>query len=272
MNLNDLFFELSNKVRYELLTVLSNKPLKHSELSLRLNIPKPEVTRHIKRLAKLDLIFKNTDNRFNITQFGKLVVENLGYYEFLIKFKNFINSHCLDFIPTPLKLQLGKLRNAKISSHTMENIEIWSQIIKKAKKYIWAITDQLQYSIIPIIQQKLTSHQLEIKSILDTKLLNRLVNTEEWEIYIEGPKPEVFEELYKLIGIPNNIRKLDDTKLSIIITESDAILFLSNDKGIDYSECLYTNDDPQFLDWAIKLFNHYWSLSKAIKMNEILPK
>ncbi len=272
MKINDIFFELANEFRYKLLKEIFNKPCRNSYLSKKLNLPGSEITRHLKRLAKYNLIIKKTDNKYYITKFGTLIVNDLKYFEFLTKFDNFLNTHNIEFIPQHIKMEMGKILNAKLLINTMENIELWSQIIKGAKNYIWAITDQLQYSIIPIIQQKITTQKLEIKSILGSNLLKKLVYTDEWEIYIKGPKPQIFQELYKLLKIPDNIRKINKIELSLIITESEGIIFFSNNKGIDYSECIYSKNDSDFIEWTTDLFKYFWDTADKMSIDEILPK
>jgi len=272
LKINDIFFELANEFRYKLLKEIFNKPCRNSYLSKKLNLPGSEITRHLKRLAKYNLIIKKTDNKYYITKFGTLIVNDLKYFEFLTKFDNFLNTHNIEFIPQHIKMEMGKILNAKLLINTMENIELWSQIIKGAKNYIWAITDQLQYSIIPIIQQKITTQKLEIKSILGSNLLKKLVYTDEWEIYIKGPKPQIFQELYKLLKIPDNIRKINKIELSLIITESEGIIFFSNNKGIDYSECIYSKNDPDFIEWTTDLFKYFWDTADKMSIDEILPK
>ncbi|MBD3229936.1 MAG: DUF1724 domain-containing protein [Candidatus Lokiarchaeota archaeon] len=272
MKVNDLFFELSNEDRYKLFRKINKKPLRHSDLKNILKIPGPEVSRHIKRLLKLKLIHKKLDQKFYPTNYGSFINENLDLFESGTKYINFINTHHIDAIPKELKKDLGLIKKSEFSNQTMFNIEHWSEIIKNAKDFIWAITDQFQASIIPIIQQKLSSQKLEIKSILGSDLLNKLVTTEDWEKKVKGKKPDVFQELFETIGLPENIRKLDLLKLSLTITESSIILFLTDDKGIDYSECIYSSSNKDFIRWGKKLFNYYWEKAEKIESDELLPK
>jgi len=245
-------------------------PYKHSELEKKLNLPGPEITRHIKRLLKYNLIKRNSDRTYFRTNFGKLINEGLDFFEFNVMFRDFIISHDIDAIPSELLLNLGILKNCKFLTKTMENIELWSSIIKDAESFIWSISEQAINTDLPMIQQKIINQNLEIRSILHVSLLKKYVQTEEWEIYVEGPKPEIFQDLSKKIGMPDCIRKTDEAKLVLLITESKAILFLSDKKKIDYSECLYAENNEIFIKWAKNLFEYYWKKAKLVTKEELL--
>ncbi|MHA1797392.1 MAG: hypothetical protein ACTSVY_02995 [Candidatus Helarchaeota archaeon] len=250
---------------------INKKKMSHSALKKKLNLPGPEITRHIKRLKNFKLIQKNLDGSYEATNFGRLIFNSLDYFEFNVKFIDFINSHDVEAIPSNLIPSLGMLKNCQILTKTMENIEIWSQMITEAKKIIYAITEQLRFSILPIIQQKLKHQNLEIKTILEKSLLDYFIEKDEWEKNVPGEIPEVVDFFHEKIGIPKNIRKMEDLKLSLIITEKKMILFLSSDRGIDYSECLYAENNPKIKEWAKNLFDYYWNQSEIVTMEELMP-
>jgi len=270
MIISELFFELSHEARYEIFREMNVNPYKHSELEKKLNLPGPEITRHIKRLLKYNLIEKNSDRTYFRTNFGKLINEGLDFFEFNVMFMDFINSHDIDAIPSELLLNLGILKNCKLLTKTMKNIELWYSIIKEAESFIWSIHEQAINTNLPMIQKKIFNQNLEIRSIIHVNLLKKYVQTEEWESYVEGPKPEIFQDLCKKIGIPDCLRKTDEAKLVLLITESKVILFLSNKKKIDYSECIYAKNNQDFIKWAKNLFESYWKKAKLVTKEELL--
>jgi predicted transcriptional regulator len=270
MKISKLFFELSHEARYNIFREINESPYKHSELEKKLDLPGPEITRHIKRLQKYNLIEKTPDRTYFRTNLGKLVNEGLDFFEFSVNFRDFINSHDIDAFPSELLLDLGILKNCSLLTKTMENIELWSTIIKNARSFIWSITEQAINTDLPMIQQKILNQNLDIKSIMHENLLKKYVQTEEWESYIEGPKPEIFRELSEKIGIPDCIRKIDKVKLVLLITESQVILFLSDKTKIDYSECIYSESNKGFIEWAKKLFEYYWQEAKRVNKKELL--
>jgi predicted transcriptional regulator len=199
-----------------------------------------------------------------------LINEGLDYFEVSVKFRDFFNSHEINAIPSELLLDLGILKNCSLLTKTMENIELWSRIIKDAEKFIWSISEQAINTDLPMIQGKIINQDLDIRSIMHESLLKKYVQTEEWESYIEGPKPEIFRELSKKIGMPDCIRKINNAMLVLLITESKVILFLSDKSKIDYSECIYAENHQDFINWAKILFECYWSEAKPVSEQELL--
>ena len=51
---------------------------------------------------------------------------------------------------------------------------------------------------------------------------------------------------------------------SLLVTDKGAILFLSREGKIDYSECLY-DENEIFLNWSKKLFDWYWKEGASIE-------
>jgi predicted transcriptional regulator len=270
MKVNDLFFELSHEVRYNIFRETCDQNYRHSDLEKEMDVPGPEITRHVKRLLKNKLIKKNQDKSYYRTHFGYLIDNALDYFEVNIRFRDFINSHEITAIPKHLLLDMGILKNCKIKTQTMENIELWSQIIRDAEEYIWSITEQALDTDLPVIQEKINNKKISIRSIMHDNLIKKYVQTEDWENYIEGPKPEVFKNLSNKIGIPESIRKLNNLKLVLLITESRVLIFFSDSKKIDYSECLLAENDTNITEWAKAIFEYYWQKADPISKAELL--
>jgi len=270
MKISKLFFELSHEARYNIFREMNESPYKHSELEKKFDLPGPEITRHIKRLQKYNLIKKTPDRTYFRTNLGKLVNESLDFFEFNVMFRDFINSHDIDAIPSELLLNLGVLKNCSFFTKTMENIELWSSIIKDAKRFIFSISEQAINTDLPMIQQKILSQNLDIRCIIHVSLLKKYIQTVEWERYIEGPKPEIFQKLSNKIGIPDCIRKTNNANIVLLITESKVILFLSDNTKIDYSECIYAENNQEVIKWAKNLFEYYWKKAQPVSKKELL--
>jgi len=69
---------------------------------------------------------------------------------------------------------------------------------------------------------------------------------------------------YQKINISRNIRMLKQIFLSLLVTDKGAILFLSREGKIDYSECLY-DENEIFIKWAKELFDSYWKEGASIE-------
>lgn len=259
MDLNELLFEFSNKERYNVLKSLYNENKRHSQLEKALNIPGSEISRHLKRLFKKNLISKSANNIYEVTNIGKIFLQIMNIFEASLYHKDFLNTHEITAIPVHLILQLGKLKSIEVSNKTLENIELWSNLVKNSENFIYAISDQFQNSLLPIIEKKIKDQSIKIKALVDKSLLKSYNIPIEWSKKFQDPI-----DFYKKLQIYQNIRILRKIDLSLIVTNKGAILFLSQDGCIDYSQCVIDNNES-FINWTTELFEWYWKKRKEFK-------
>ena len=255
MNLVELLIEFTNKGRYEVFKSLYKENKRHSQLEKELGIPGPEISRNLKRLCKKELI-KKVGDKYEITSTGKIFYQVLIILELSLKHKDFFNNHEIDAIPIELILKLGTLSTVNITGQTMKNVQIWSDLVKNSERFIMGISDQFQDSIIPILEKKINNLSLEIRALVEGKLLFDSVKV--------GQQFEDRHAFYEKIDAFRNVRVLDRAQISLLVTEKGSILFLSKDGAIDYSQCLFDTQES-FINWTIELFESYWIKGKDLK-------
>lgn len=261
MKVNDLFFELSHEGRYKVLKSISKKRSKHMHLEKELRLTGPEISRHLKRLQEAKLIQKTVQGDYQITSFGKLICSVTVFFENSLSLVDFINTHNFENIPLEILFQIICLSDIELGTKTMENIELWAELIKKSNRYIYAITDQLQTSVIPIAHKKVQSGtSFDIKAIIDRKLFEKFTKSE----YLT-PKAN---ELLKQIDFFNSVRLSEELDLSLIITDNGAIIFLRAGDSIDYSKCIFSKSED-FLKLTKKIFDLYWHKAIIIKPSNL---
>ncbi|MFW9818397.1 MAG: transcriptional regulator FilR1 domain-containing protein [Candidatus Thorarchaeota archaeon] len=259
MRINDLFFECSNEGRFEVFKSLYKEKKRHSELEKDLDIRGSEISRHLKRLIEKNLVKKSMGNKYAITNIGKLFLFILELFEVSLKYELFFNTHNIDIFPLNLILQLGNLKSIKISCGTMQNIELWSEMIKNSEKFIFAISDQFQDSILPAVERKINNSSIDIRALVDKNVL----------------RSKGYEKLhdrhafYQKINISQNIRILKQIEIVLLVTDKGAILFLGKEGKIDYSECLI-DENEIFIKWSKELFEWYWK--KGFNIEFIIRK
>ncbi|MFX1388896.1 MAG: helix-turn-helix transcriptional regulator [Promethearchaeota archaeon] len=257
MKINDLFFEFSNEGRFKVFQSLYKGSKKHSQLERELKIRGSEISRHIKRLVKKNLVVKTIDNNYTTTNIGNIFLDVLELFEVSLKFETFFNTHEISFIPIDFILRLGHLKSLKINSGTMQNIELWSELIKTTENYIFAISEQFQDSILPAVERKINNMDIEIRALVNENVLNS-------KGYERLQDRHAF---YQKINIAQNIRLLKEVLFSLLVTDKGAILFLSKQGKVDYSECLFDNSNI-FLKWSEDLFEWYWR--KGIEIEHLI--
>ncbi len=264
MKINDLFFELSHEGRYKIFMSIVQERKKHSYIENELSLTGPEVSRHLKRLTEEKLIEKTVDGYYQVTPFGRIISIGIPFFENSIEFVDFINSHNFESIPADIFLQIGSLKDLELRTTTMENIELWSSLITNSQQYIYAITDQLQKSAIPIIQKKVQAGiGLDLKAIIDRKLFEKFMKLENL--------PADANQLLKQMDIFNNVRIAEELNVSLIITELGAMIFLKSGKTFDYSQCIFSKSKG-FLNWIQRLFNLFWKNATVIKSSDLVLK
>lgn len=261
MKVNDLFFELSHGGRYSVLKSISKKKKKHMHLETELGLTGPEVSRHLKRLQEAKLIQKTVEGDYQITSFGKMICSVTPFFENSLSLVDFINTHNFENIPMEILFQIVCLSDIELGTKTMENIELWAELIKKSNEYIYAVTDQLQTSVIPITQKKVQSGTgFDIKAIIDRKLFEKFTRSE----YLT-PRAN---ELLKQIDFFNSVRLSEELNLSLMITDNGAMVFLRAGDSIDYSKCIFSRSED-FLKLTKKIFDLYWYKALIIKPSDL---
>src|SRR5271157_2346014 len=263
MQINELFFELSHEGRLNILKATSRGNKRHAQLVSELGLPGPEVSRHLARLQKMKLIQKGADGTYQLTGFGRLLSVLFPFLENGLNFVDFINSHDFSPIPLDILVQIGSLTDIELKTTTMENIELWSELVKTAKQFIYSITDQLQTSIIPIFIEEVRTRQApEIKAILDAELFRKYMKPE----YLP-PNATAF---VKEINFYDNVRVVDDLNISLTITDMGALIFLRAGNAIDYSQCIFGRSEA-FIKVTKKVFKLLWNRAKVISHLDLIP-
>lgn len=209
MRINDFFFEFSNEGRFEVFKTLYKGKKRHNQLEKELDIIGSEISRHLKRLMEKNLVKKTLDNKYTITNIGKMFLGILDIFEISLKYENYFNSHNINDFPLSFILQLGNLKTMRMNSGTMQNNELWSELIKNSKKFILAISDQFQDSILPLVERKINGLSIKIRALVDKNVLM----SKGYE------KLQDRHAFYEKINITENIRLLKQINFSLLVTD-----------------------------------------------------
>jgi len=258
LNLSEIFLEFSNQKRLDIFKSLNIKPKRHNELEKEINLPGSEISRHLKRLLKKKLIYKRNIN-YELTNMGKIFIQIMDIFEVSTKQREYINSHDISIIPIHLILQMGNLKSIETSNKTIHNIELWSNLVKNSEQFIYAISDQFQNSLLPIVEKKINDQSLDIRALVDKNLLKSYNIPDEWSKQFQDPIA-----FYKKLNIYENVRILKSINFSLVVCDKGSIIFLSSNGEIDYNQCLIDNNES-FIQWAIDLFEWYWKMGKSLK-------
>jgi len=257
LELNDLLFEFSHKERYNVLKSLYEEGKRHKQIQLDLKIPGSEISRHLRRLCEKNLVIKDINNKYQVTNIGRIFIRMMDIFRVTLAHSEFFNSHEITSIPVHLIFQLGKLKDIEFGNKTMENMEIFENLVKNSEKYLYAITDQYQKSLLKEAEKKMRNQSIRIRALVDKNLLKSYNIPQGWSKLFEEPKI-FFRKMLE------NIRILEEIVISLIVSDKGAILFLSKEDEIDYSQCLIDNHES-FIKWTTELFEWYWTKGKSLR-------
>lgn len=243
----NLFFELSNVSRIEILIAIDKEPLKQSQLSKDLDLTIQETSRHLSRLCDARLSHRNLDGLYTTTPLGKHLLSLLPEVSFLSANANYFATHDSTVIPPHLRYGLGLIRDYESAPHVMDAFRQVEQLIRNAEQFVWIISDQVLSSSLQLLDEAM-QRGVEFKVILPRDIVEQ--NNENLQ------HPHAAESEH---DIPEG-RLASSVNIVNIVSEKKACLaFPTLDGKLDYLGFLVSN--PEAIEWCKELFLHHWNQS-----------
>jgi predicted transcriptional regulator len=253
---HDLLFELSNEDRFRILSRLKIKPLKLTQLSTDLDLPVQEISRQLSRLDKMDLVQKDTRGNYSITSYGENILDFVPSLTFLHKNKKYFKTHTLSKIPHKFLTRIGELSSASYVGDVMQNFHNSEEMIKRAEKYVWIISDQILMSTLPFTE-----------AAIDRGCEHRFIGPQTLV-----PPEGFYEEAQKrrLIGPHGRAKSrfLNDLGVSLAMSEKEVayIIFPADNGKFDYTG--FRDNSAEGHAFCEELFFHYWEKSNVTRSDE----
>lgn len=242
MDDHELMFELSHPGRLEALRILSKKPHRLTDISKALDLTSAEISRHLGRLTKAQLIIKDGDGRYSLTPFGGIILQELSSLRFVTKNNLYFSTHDFSAVPEELGL-LSAISTCELVQGTLEIMSMVEDLTKNAKKRIHIISDQPMRSMVSNNVQK-ARKGVQIKIIYQKDM-------------------DIPEEYRPKKGKSIEVRLIDEVRFSMKSNEKVGGLVLPDLNGkIDYDFALM-RDDPQFVRWLEFLFDYFWQKAES---------
>ena len=237
----DLFFELSNEERLNILTALQNRPAKLTHLSNELKMPNQEASRQIARLIALDLCYKEGEGNYNLTQYGSISLRLLSSHEFLSRNKRYFLGHNASILPYQFINRLGELNASSLQKDFITNYVLEGEMWRQAEEYAYSMGDQFNVNAHPIIPEKL-KQGVQFRTILPENIVPP-----------PGFRPAA--------GVDR--RLIPNVQVNITVTDKKAMFGLSTLDGM-IDNANFVSEDPKFRKWVLDLFNYYWDQGKPV--------
>ena len=185
-NFSSLLFELSSTDRLDILFLLKKTPLKLSYVSNKLDFTVQQTSRNITRLSEAKLIIKDVDGAFHLTPYGEEVLNLLSGFRFLFKNSKYLATHKLVELPERFRASVSILDSCEFVNDVMVTFHNIENMIARAEKFVWILTDQVLASTIPYLTQAIERRRefrlLMPKNYMPSKDVRELVSNSAFEI------------------------------------------------------------------------------------------
>lgn len=255
------FLELASEQRLAILLRLYENKSKVSVLAKELGATIPEVYRNFERLAKADLITKNSDGDYSITTYGKIVCGQIPSIQFMSENNKYFRNHDFGNIPQKFLQRIGALVESQQIKGFVKIMEKWRDIYKNSDEYIFNILYEVPYTsdlMDPLIKK--VESGIKLRSILS-----------EFAIL-----PKERKQMIDKLGIKKLLekglmeRKIQDTvSVVLILNEKEGCIIFPNKNGeVDLAEGFYSND-PLFQEWCHDYFNYCWDNAQPFQESKM---
>ncbi len=241
--LDRLFYELASESRLGILHALQTKNYKMQELARKLELTDTEAFRQLQRLSEAQLIQKQSDGTYTISEYGKLILQLSASFEFAFKFKQCLLTRNIWRLPEQFINRLGELSQATLSTDTLEMVNNAELLISSAEKFLWIIGER------PL-------------SFLGAKATEKIQKGLSLRLLFDEKARKHFDSLPEMKGMFEK-KIIPVIPVTLVMNEKNAgINLLSIDGRGD--NAIFYGDDPKLLRWATDLFTYYWEQGKRV--------
>jgi predicted transcriptional regulator len=236
-----VFYELASDSRLNILRELQSKSYKMQELARKLDLTDTEAFRQLQRLSEAQMIQRQPDGAYAITQYGKLLMQFSRSFEFAYKFKQCLLTRDIWRLPQQFINRLGEFSNVSLNTDSLEMINNIEQLISNSEHHLWIIGEKP----LGFIGGKITA---QVQKGLTVKLLFGECSS------------RLFENVTEVKGIFEK-RVIPVIPATLVLNEKFAgVNLLSIDGRAD--NAVFYGNNPAFLTWTTDLFLYYWDQGK----------
>jgi predicted transcriptional regulator len=174
--LGDLYFELSNEDRLDILHRLREAPMNVTRLAREIEITTQECSRHMARLSEALLVARDPEGAYALTPYGRLSLKLISGQSFVAEHRDYFNSHSLEVHPREMVARIGELGEGKPTGNVMVTFSLVEKIMKESEEYILMIHDQYLLTILPlcvsVMKRGVKLRSVELESRGDRRNLN----------------------------------------------------------------------------------------------------
>jgi predicted transcriptional regulator len=248
-----LFFELAGDLRLSMLSKLSEKDCRLSQLASELDATMQEAHRNMTRLIESGLVSKGREGELILTSYGRTIVMLIPSYEFLYRNRDFFTDHSLGDLPAKFVQRLGAFQGCEIVHGVMAILQRWKTLYGSSDTFIKEIMAQVPLDLIETISTRVEkgvkfSYIFASNSVVP-KGRTQLLQKVGWRNFINKGTVER--------------RMLPDVKVMAIFNEKQGCVMFPNQKGEPDLNVMFYGESADFLEWCNDFFNYQWNKADA---------
>ena len=223
-----------------------------STLSRKLDLTTQECSRHISRLSKAILVEKETDGRYNLTQYGRIFLKLLPGQRFLVEHKDYFRKHSLEKLPLEFVGRIGEMSECTLTTDVMVTMSLIQALFENAEDNIRVMHDRYLMNILPLSADAL-KRGVRLRT-LDPPPTGVSRNHER-PTYISEVEEKLFFESWRDGRM--EVRKSEIIDLFLYVSEREAVIaFPLIDGSFDYLG--FYSEDQVMLSYCQNLFDYYY--------------
>lgn len=251
----DLYFELSNEERLNILYSLREENMNITTLAQRMDVTTQECSRHTSRLSEVGLVQKNPDGTYSLTAYGRLTLRLVPGQLFVSTHREYFNTHTLDHMPSSLVSRIDELGDGRYTQDVWVTFSILESLFKEAEEYVWMIQDQYLLNILPLgveaLKRGVRFRSIDPASKEEHRRLDSVRPS-----YITSEDEEYLLQSWRDGRVET--RFAESIRVFLYVTERKALVaFPLVDGSFDYVG--FATESPEGLGLCRDIFEHYWS-------------
>ena len=244
-----LLFELSHESRYMIIRFLLEKPLRVIEIAKRLDLTSQEISRHVSRLSKIGVIFRDGSGLYSLTPLGKLCLRNLEGLSFTSKNVDYFYTHDADCLPEGFTNRLGELEGSIFLDNAMDFLHSMVGIVEEAQDYLLVASDHFPIHALSEITARLGEG-------ITLRLIEPVMGFQGPSFTLDSKIDNTFE---RIVRNPVVERRVADTRhITLISSEKAALLALPTAQNEIIYRGYYVSEATG-LSLVLDLFASLWS-------------
>jgi len=254
-HLCDLYFELSNEDRLEILQRLRGESMNVTGVAREIGITTQECSRHLARLSDAMLVERDPEGGYSLSPYGHLSLTLIAGQRFVSGHRDYFTDHTLERLPPELVTRIGELQRGRLTDNVMVAFAFVENLIRDSEEYLLFIHDQYLPTILPLgveaMRRGITSSSVELK----VKAPGRSLDPIRPE-YITLEDEEYFIQLWHEGRIKP--RFAEEVHVFLYINEKEALIaFPLSEGGFDYLG-FYSGEDPALHKYCMDVFEYYY--------------